>query len=39
LTLISYEGAMLPSKTELEYAKKASIDLYTTTNFSFADLA
>lgn len=39
LTLIAFEGTMLPSKTELQLAKKASFYLYTTTNLSFADLA
>ncbi|CDW84928.1 purine nucleoside phosphorylase [Stylonychia lemnae] len=39
LSLIAFEGTMLPSKTELKFAQKAGIDLYTTTNFSFADQA
>lgn len=30
---------MLPSKTELNLAKKAKFDLYTITNFSFMELA
>lgn len=34
-----FEGTMLPSKAELSFAKKAKFDLYTVTNFSFADLA
>jgi len=38
-TLIGYEGIMLPSKTELNFAKKGKFDLYTLTNLSFMDLA
>ena len=38
-TLIAFEGTMLPSKTELAFAHKGKFDLYTVTNFSFADLA
>lgn len=30
---------MLPSKTELAFAAKGKFDIYTITNFSFADLA
>jgi hypothetical protein len=33
------EGNLLPSKTELNFAKKCKFDLYTITNFSFMDLA
>jgi hypothetical protein len=38
-TLIGYEGIMLPSKTELNFAKRGKFDLYTLTNLSFMDLA
>jgi hypothetical protein len=38
-TLIGFEGAMLPTNTELKFAKKGSFDLYTITNLSFMDLA
>jgi hypothetical protein len=38
-TLMVFEGTMLPSKAELSLAKKGKFDLYTVTNFSFADLA
>ena len=38
-TLIGYEGAMLPSTTELNLAKRGCFDLYTITNISFMDLA
>jgi hypothetical protein len=30
---------MLPSKTELNFAKKAKFELFTITNFSFMELA
>lgn len=30
---------MLPSKSELNFAKKGHFDLYTITNLSFMDLA
>lgn len=33
------EGNLLPSRTELNFAKKSKFDLYTITNFSFMDLA
>ena len=33
------EGPMLPTATELNFAKKCKFDLYTLTNLSFADLA
>lgn len=38
-TLIGYEGIMLPSKTELNFAKRGRFDLYTITNLSFMDIA
>jgi hypothetical protein len=38
-TLFAAEGCMLPSKSELNMAKKGKIDLYTITNMSFMDLA
>ncbi len=38
-TLLGSEGNMLPSKTELNFAKKAKFDLYTITNLSFLDIA
>ena len=33
------EGNMLPSKTELNFAKKCNLDLYTLTNLSVLDIA
>jgi hypothetical protein len=33
------EGNMLPSKTELSFAKKCNLDLYTITNLSLLDVA
>lgn len=38
-TLFGFEGCMLPSKTEIRFAKKGKFDLYTITNLSFMDLA
>ena len=38
-TIFASEGCMLPTKTELRYAEKSKLDLYTITNFSFMDLA
>ena len=38
-TLIGLEGATLPTKSELIFAKKGKFDLYTITNLSFMDLA
>ena len=37
--LFASEGNLLPSKTELNLAKKAKFDLYTITNVSFMELA
>lgn len=38
-SLFVSEGNMLPSKTEINFAKKAKLDLYTITNLSFMDIA
>jgi hypothetical protein len=37
--LIITDGNLLPSKTELNFSKKAGFDLFTLTNFSFMDIA
>lgn len=33
------DGNLIPSKTELNFAKKAGFDIFTLTNFSFMDIA
>ena len=38
-TLFGTEGAMLPTRSEINFAKKTKFDLYTITNLSFMDLA
>jgi hypothetical protein len=37
--MIIYEGAMLPTETELNLARRCQFDIFTVTNFSVVELA